>query len=137
MSLETRINMQLFASHISPKTLEEIFKRVSKDIKLLQEQPPLEVYPRFKNKKINYEEGNDNGVVHRRGFRIICVIGGCNKGFSYTLYDRAHVVGSGETHSLLADKEYTSRDLEILRSRKRDYTLRLIIFETPSCMLTP
>lgn len=115
MGLEVRINMQFSVARISPETLERIFKKISKDIKLLQEQPPLEV-----KRKVNYEEGNDNGVVHRRGFRIICVIGGCNKGFNYTLYDRAHVVGSGETHSLLADKEYTSRDLEILRSRKRD-----------------
>lgn len=122
MGLEVRINMQLSVSRISPETLERIFKEISKDIKLLQEQPPLEVIPFFKKNKeagqIDYEEGNDNGVVHRRGFRIIAVTGGYIKGFAYTLYDRAHVVGSVETLSLVADKVYTEKDLEDLRKKR-------------------
>jgi len=113
MSLDTQVNMQFSVSHVSPEKLEEIFKKISKDIKLLQEQPPLEV-----KRKVNYEEGNDNGVMHGRGFRTISITGGCIKGFSYTLYDRAHVVGSVETLSLVADKVYTEKDLEDLRKKR-------------------
>jgi len=108
MSLEVRVNMQIWG--ISPKILPEI----EKDIELLSRQPLVEVFPGFKDKRLDYG----------KGFRTILVTrDSCESkeemSLEYTLIDHAYVEDTAPLSSIIGSQKYTRRQIEELRKQNQ------------------
>ncbi|HEB47105.1 MAG TPA: hypothetical protein ENI22_01410 [Candidatus Pacearchaeota archaeon] len=100
MSLEVLVDIQV--SNVSLKRFPEI----KQNIELLSEQPHVDVYPGFKDKKLDYE----------RGYRHIRVTDdGLTTAFRYTIIDYAHVEGIVHTCTTVGSKLYTQEEVEKLR----------------------
>ena len=113
MSLDIVVDIQLLG--ISRKDIQGILL----DVKSLEKLPPLKVDHYFRDRQIYYEGGKDNRVVYRNGQRIINVTMDRIGNFVYGVCDRAHVKGSTEHFSKVADRDYTEKELKELRKKRR------------------
>lgn len=91
--------------------MEFDFEKLKSDIELLAEQPPVKVYPTFKEEEIDYKTGYRSIIVRsksdKRPIRLL-----------YTIMDRAGVIGSVNYSEFVGIKKYTQQEVDELRSQR-------------------
>ena len=96
---------------ISERDIEEVgeldFDKLKLDLEILAQQPPVEVHPYYKDKKIDYRMGRRTIIAETEI--------GTPLEFSYTLSDRASVKGSINYSDNVGMVKYTQEEVDELR----------------------